>query len=181
MKTIVYISTFLFVLCSVSCNKEATLISGKITDSFTGSPLPGVTINTNPATTAVTTDASGNYTITEISSGDFTLYLSKGIYIPDTVSSTISKGKTSTLNINMNTLIGGTWSVSIPDGYTFQFKSDGTFSGNNGSGSWITADLTLGIVKWTFNYDGSPITYFGRIKTPTSMVGINSPWTATRQ
>ena len=168
-------------ICSFSCNKDVTLISGKITDSFTGSSLAGVSITTIPAiSTPITTDASGNYTISEISAGNYKLNLSQDRYVPDTVSCSVSKGAASTVNVSLNTVIGGTWSVSIPDGYTFQFKQDGSYIGSDGTGTWTMASLTTGIVTWTFNYGGSPITYYGRMTSSTTMAGINVSWTATR-
>jgi hypothetical protein len=180
MKTIVLYSFFLLAICVVSCKKDKTNISGKITDSWTGSALTGVTLASDPTTTTISEDASGNYTISDLSAGNYTVYASLNDYVPDTLSVSVTSGAASTVNIALNTVMGGTWTVSIPVGYTFQFKADGSFVGNYGSGTWSSASLTSGIVKWTFDYSGSPITYYGRITSSTTMVAVNGTWTATR-
>ncbi len=181
MKAIFFILFFLFVICSFSCNKDVTSITGKITDSWTSSPLAGVTVTSNPASTSITSDASGNYTITDITAGDYTLYTLKDRYVPDTMYSSVSKSKTATADISLNSVIGGTWTISFPEGYTFRFNPDGSYTGNNGNGSWAIASATSGTVGWTFNYGGSQVTYYGKITSRTTMIGINVTWTATRQ
>ena len=181
MKTVIFLLFCLFVICSFSCNKDIAAINGKITDSWTGSTLAGVSLTTNPSTATVSSDASGNYTLSNITAGSYAIYTSLDRYVPDTVTASVSKGGTSTTNISLNSVIGGTWTVSIPEGYTFQFKANGSFTGNNGSGTWGIASLTSGTITWTFNYEGSSVTYYGRITSRTTMVGINVSWTATRQ
>jgi predicted secreted protein len=181
MKPITYFSFFLLVISSVSCKKDVTSISGKITDSWTGSGIGGVSLITDPTSTTISLDASGNYTISDISSGKCIIYVSLAGYVMDTTTVPLTKGKSSTVNISLNSVIGGTWSLSMPTGFTFQFKSDGTFTGSDGSGSWHIASFTTGIVTWTFNYYGSPVTYYGHINSSKTMADINATWSATRQ
>lgn len=61
MRRILYL---LFLICLTPCLFAQSLqISGKVTDAIDGSPLPGVTVQTQ-AKVAVVTDVDGNYSIT---------------------------------------------------------------------------------------------------------------------
>ncbi len=50
-------------------------VTGKVTDSQTGSPMPGVNIIVKGSTIGVNTDTGGNYSIT-VPNGDVTLVFS---------------------------------------------------------------------------------------------------------
>ncbi|NDV77395.1 TonB-dependent receptor [Dysgonomonas sp. 511] len=61
MKRILYL---LFLICLAPCAfAQSIQISGKVTDALDGSPMPGVTVQTQTKV-AVMTDVDGNYTIT---------------------------------------------------------------------------------------------------------------------
>ena len=59
-------------------------VSGKVTDSQTGSPMPGVNVIVAGSTIGLNTDANGNYSIT-VPSGNVTLTFSFIGYVPQNI------------------------------------------------------------------------------------------------
>jgi hypothetical protein len=78
-----------------------TKITGKTTDAQTNEPLAGVQISTNPASSSVVTGNDGNYTISNITSGQYTITAKKSGYNDNTSIVTISEGKTVTADIQL--------------------------------------------------------------------------------
>lgn len=73
-------------------------IKGKVTKSD-GTGIEGVTITTTPATTTKTTDASGNYEITDVTAGDYTIKAEKMDYTDTTKTVTVRQGESADGNI----------------------------------------------------------------------------------
>jgi len=74
-------------------------ISGIITEQGPGDPVSGVSISTQPATTTVTSDSLGNYTISNIEAGIYIVTAAKNGYLPSNVNANINAGQTTTANI----------------------------------------------------------------------------------
>ena len=55
-------------------------LSGKVTDAGTGAALSGVSVTISGSALVATTDASGNYSITNIPVGTYTITFTKGGY-----------------------------------------------------------------------------------------------------
>ena len=113
-------------------------ISGKITDVSNYNPVPGATITTQPATSTVTSDASGNFTINDVSPGSYTITASKSGYNDGSV--TIQAGSMEVADIQLSK--AGT----IPNqGLVAYYPFNGNAydeSGNGNSGNVQGATLT---------------------------------------
>jgi hypothetical protein len=78
-------------------------ISGKITDAA-GAAIEGATVVTLPATSSVTTDASGNYEITDVPIGIYTVKASKSGYNANSQSNvSVAADQTATVNLTLAT------------------------------------------------------------------------------
>ena len=83
------------------------LIAGVVTDTATGSPLPGATTSSDSGETD-TADSAGNYMVTDVPTGMRTVTVSATGYDPDSQTILVEEGLTSTLNISLTpTTVGG--------------------------------------------------------------------------
>ncbi|HEY6351720.1 MAG TPA: carboxypeptidase regulatory-like domain-containing protein [Candidatus Angelobacter sp.] len=80
---------------------SAGTITGSITNIATSGVLPGATVKWNSM--AVSTNSSGVYTISNVTSGSQTLTASASGYLPRNGTVTVTGGATSTLNIPLST------------------------------------------------------------------------------
>ena len=69
-------------------------IIGKVLNKVNGNPIDGVQITTQPATSVVITDYSGNYTITDLAMGTYKVIASRANYISDSVVVTVGRWAT---------------------------------------------------------------------------------------
>lgn len=103
---IVIISLAIFAGCSKDDNPANPStkgnISGKITEQGTGNEISGASISTQPATTTVTSDNAGNYSITNIEAGNYTLTVTMNGYFPNTANVSVTANQTSTSNISLS-------------------------------------------------------------------------------
>jgi hypothetical protein len=67
-------------------------IKGKVTDSDSGLPLAGVNIKTTPGTNTVTTNSNGDFEISQVTAGTYTITAEKSGYTTTTVSITVKAG-----------------------------------------------------------------------------------------
>lgn len=74
-------------------------IQGQVTNASGGALVVGASISTTPPTSAVSTDAQGKYTIDGVSPGQYTVVASKTGYNPDSVTISVTAGKTTTADI----------------------------------------------------------------------------------
>ncbi|MFA4829001.1 MAG: DUF1566 domain-containing protein [Thermodesulfovibrionales bacterium] len=92
---------------SVGLSGTATLpsgvITGVVTDSATGLPLPNVTVTVSDSvkTQTAATGANGAYALTGLAQGSFTATFEKSGYIKHTTSGTLTHGQTLTLNVQL--------------------------------------------------------------------------------
>ncbi len=83
-------------------------ITGAVTDSSTGLPLPSATISITDSlniTKAALTDINGSYTINGISSGAFSGSITKDGYTPYNFSGTMASGQTITINAVLSPIL----------------------------------------------------------------------------
>jgi hypothetical protein len=77
------------------------VIKGNVKDSLSGSYLDSVVISTTPATLTVLTNASGNYIITGVSDGTYTITAKKPGYFTRTTTAVVASADTATANTGM--------------------------------------------------------------------------------
>jgi len=101
----IFLLTFIFI--RMKCNDNDInkpvnkgTISGKVTDS-NGDPLRGATVTTRPNTDTKVTGASGDYTISDILVGDYTVYSEKENYLPNSIDVVVRPGKTTSADIQL--------------------------------------------------------------------------------
>jgi len=77
-------------------------IRGQVTDQSTGDPLIGVYIRVINSTKGAESDFDGNYSITDLAAGNYTLVFQYGGYLADTIPGVqVSAGKLTELNLKM--------------------------------------------------------------------------------
>jgi len=126
----------------VSCKKAPTeapeintKISGKITDGQNNAALAGVQITSTPVTSSVITGQDGNFTIPNITPGQYTLTASKDGYNTNTISVNVKEGQTVNadmqlikqgpeLNVSVNVLDFGTDLTSLTFAISNKTKVD---------------------------------------------------------
>jgi formylglycine-generating enzyme required for sulfatase activity len=88
----------------VDCNKNPATpttgtIQGQVTNATGDTLIAGANISTTPPTSAVSSDAHGKYSITDVSPGEYTVAASKGGYKSGGVNISVAAGRTTTANI----------------------------------------------------------------------------------
>lgn len=94
-------------------NDQLGSIKGKVTD-VGGSAVEGVAMSTIPATSERATDAQGDYEVTNVAPGEYTVYAVKTGYETGTKTVTVSAGTVATADITitaMNTAIPRNWAL----------------------------------------------------------------------
>ena len=105
----------------IEAMQQQRYISGKVTDSF-GVPLPGVTVVIKGTTTGIVTDAQGNYSLLNVSSGSTLVFSFVGMKTQEMV-----VGNKSSINVVMEEETIGIDEV-VAVGYGSMKKSDLTGS-----------------------------------------------------
>lgn len=89
----------------VSCNEDTIepegegSISGVVLDGANSTPLASVSISTNPATSALVTDAAGRFLIDGIGSGDYSISAKRTGYKTEAVNVAVRHNKQTTVTI----------------------------------------------------------------------------------
>lgn len=105
---ILIVSLILFSGCSednspiIQANKGT--ITGKVTDQLSGNAISEATLKSQPVTKTIITDENGNYSITEIDAGSYTLTVNKDGYIPNTANAKVTSNQTTNINITLSVL-----------------------------------------------------------------------------
>jgi hypothetical protein len=167
---------FLFVIIVVgllfSCNQKptettpvVTAIAGTVTDKDNNNVISGAQVTTSPTTSSVMTDASGNYTISNLSTGQYVVTASKEGYNQSSISVTVTEGKTTPGDIRLEAvkpqLVA---SVSTIDFGTSQTNASFTTSNASGVGTitWTAASsvnwLSISSTSGTLSTSASTIT-----------------------
>src|SRR5688572_17862302 len=95
MKTTILCLAVILALCGFDLNQERT-ITGKVTDSADGSPIPGVSITLKGTARGVVTDALGKYSITVPAAGGTLVFTFIGY-----VSREVRIGKDNVINMRL--------------------------------------------------------------------------------
>lgn len=95
-----FVLAFVLSMLVVSCNENTITpvtygsISGVVLAPDGKTPVQGASVQTNPATSAIATDSAGAFTLTNITSGSYTVTASKNGYASSSVSVNVTSGKT---------------------------------------------------------------------------------------
>lgn len=106
-------------------------ITGVVTDAANGALLAGATVSTVPATTTVTTNAQGAYTINTVPPGNYTVTATRTGYSPASGPTTVSPGQAATRNLALSTqpAYDGSWTGTSSDGRSISFTiANGAFT-----------------------------------------------------
>jgi TolB protein len=93
--------SLVFMFAFSSCEEDTVepetygSISGTVLDAESNLAVSGAGITTNPPTSAVLTDNSGKFHLTDMAVGDYVISISKAGYTKGTVSVSVKEGKTS--------------------------------------------------------------------------------------
>ncbi len=176
--------------CNVALQPVPTTgtISGTVTEEGTGTPISGASVSTQPSTTTVTTDGQGNYTISDVDPGSYTVTASASGYIADSANVTVTAGDTSTANLALQADYSGTWSgnTTQDEGISFtivnneftEFQFGWRIYGigcNVYATTTITYTIPQGFSGNTFSLSGSgyqmSYSFSGTFNSPTSASG----------
>ncbi|MBC8183769.1 carboxypeptidase regulatory-like domain-containing protein [candidate division KSB1 bacterium] len=112
----------LFIFSLVSCDKsnpteteKTGSIKGTIIETINKTALGSVTITTDPTTTTVTTNSLGEFEITDVTPGIYTVSASKSDYYTRPTKISVTAGKAATADISIRPL-----TVTDVDGNTYQ-------------------------------------------------------------
>lgn len=114
-------------------------ITGTVYDAATKQPINKALVVTDPATSSVTTDINGKFTISNINPGNYKVTASRQGYTNSIVNVNVTAGKTSNADINLMPEFGAIQGV-IYDAANGQ-KIAGVFLRTNPISSTITSDL----------------------------------------
>jgi len=92
-------------------NPTPGTISGTVTNASDSTPIVGASVSTSPATSTVTTDAQGKFTITNVAPKTYTVTATAAGFTAGSVSATVTAGQTATANlalVSTTGTIGGT-------------------------------------------------------------------------
>src|SRR5690606_6654268 len=110
LKTITTLKIFfaLFFLIGLTACNEDTIepvgegsIAGEIRDADTGDPLVGVALTSNPATSAIASDQSGQFLLEAVTGGNYTLLARKNGYKTESVAIAVKNDNRTSVTILM--------------------------------------------------------------------------------
>ncbi|WP_370175044.1 SusC/RagA family TonB-linked outer membrane protein [Leeuwenhoekiella palythoae] len=113
------LSTIFFVLCTASAVFAQSAITGIVTDSESGSPIPGANVQIKGTSTGVVTDFDGNYSISA-ESGQILVFTYLGFKPKEVIVSTMT-----TVNVSLESSTSELDEIVVV-GYTEQKKSSVT-------------------------------------------------------
>ena len=164
-----YFCLTLLTIFYLSCSDNPTdsemtgTIKGKVTDSNDGSSISGVTITTTPTTNTVTTNSSGDYEITGVNPGSYSVSASKTDYNTNSVNISVTEGNSTTANIALISAIPtASFTVDPSSGNTsttFHFDASGCSDNED--------PLSALQIRWDWENDGNWDTGYSTIKTAT--------------
>lgn len=138
-------------------------------DSAGGAAIAGAGIATSPATSSVTANTAGQFSITGVNAGTYTVTASKTGYNSKSVSVAVTAGNTATANIALAAGVPGNNAPNAPSS-----PSPADFATGQSTAptlSWTCSDPDAGD---TLNYD----VYFGAVNPPTTIVSSNQSATS---
>jgi hypothetical protein len=171
-------------------------ISGKVTDSGNGTPVVGATVSDTIRTAF--TDASGNYTISNVLPGSYTVTASASGYTSSSQTASVVAGQTTAADFTLvkpaPPVIKAMWVDSItfrPNGKSLRFDVRVVADSGAVAGAEVTAKLAHSSGQsWTFRgmTDSLGITSFVVAKAPagnyvatiTGLTASGYTWDASR-
>ncbi len=136
-------------------------IIGRVLDSTNGSAVPAANISTDPPTSSITADTLGDYSISEVPPGDYTVIASKSGYTSVSVGIAVVAGKKTTADLHLlpvQTEIAPGSALSLTDGLVAYYPFDGSAedASGNGHNGKIYGDPQVipGIRGYAFRFDG---------------------------
>jgi hypothetical protein len=142
---LVILVTFLFMTCKKNeSNPTQTqttgTVQGQITNTTGDTVIAGALVTTSPATSSVSSNTQGNYTIANVSPGQYTVTAAKGGYTPGSVAISVSAGQTTTANIHLSYVAG----TSLPtNGLVAYFPFNGNANDESGHGNNLTVNNAI--------------------------------------
>jgi trimeric autotransporter adhesin len=113
MKNLLLSSLFLFVLFYAGCKKDSSsptapttgTIAGKVLNSTGDTAIVGAAVSTNPPTSSVFTGSSGEYSLDNVSPGNYTISAAKSGYFDGSVTIKVTAGNSTAGNIQMTRVV----------------------------------------------------------------------------
>ncbi|UCG94726.1 MAG: carboxypeptidase regulatory-like domain-containing protein [Candidatus Aerophobus sp.] len=107
--SIVIVGLCLLLGCS-GAGKAGGTIVGKVNNTFRGGGVEGavVTLTSDVTELTATTDSSGNFTFSGLSSGIYTIMVTKDGFFDNKVETKVEGGKETNIDIGMIVAFGGT-------------------------------------------------------------------------
>lgn len=108
--TIIVIFGLSLILGCGGAKKAGGTIIGKVNDTFHGGGVEGakVTLISDVSELTTTTDSSGNFTFSGLSSGIYTIEVTKDGFFDNKVEAKVEEGKETKIEISMIVAFGGT-------------------------------------------------------------------------
>jgi len=100
----------LFLFSGCGGKKVRGTIIGKVNDTFHGGGVDGakVILTSNGSELTTTTDSSGNFTFLDLSTGIYTIMVSKDGFFDNKVEARVEEGEETKIEIGMIVAFGGT-------------------------------------------------------------------------
>lgn len=167
---------FVLLVFSITCKKDESnpiqtpttgTIQGQVTNAMDDSVIAGAIVTTSPATSSVSTNAQGNYSISDVPSGQYIVTASKGGYKPGTVNVTVVAGKTTIADIHLS---------------IFKFNNPPNIPSLISPQNGVINQSTTVTLSWTCTDPDSDVlsydVYFGKITPPLTIISANQSATS---
>ncbi|MCK9212400.1 MAG: carboxypeptidase regulatory-like domain-containing protein [Ignavibacteriaceae bacterium] len=177
MKKLLLLFSVSFLIIFLSCKKDDNnpttpsngTIQGKVTNITGDTVIVNANVSTNPSTSSVSTNALGEYTISDVAVGTYTVTATKGGYTSGNVSVSVTAGKTTTANIQMSIQTGNILPTQgLVAYYPFNGNAnDESGNGNNGTvnGATLSSDR-FGNANKAYSFNGTS-NYIEVLDNPT--------------
>jgi hypothetical protein len=127
-------------------------IIGTVSETGTNSAIVGASVSTVPATSTVTTNPQGAYTISSVSPGAYTLTASASSHISNTTNISVTAGQTTTANLTLQADYSGSWSGTTSQGRNISFTIVGNAISQFSFGYEVSAAGIIARGTLTINY-----------------------------
>lgn len=164
-----YFYITLLTIFYLSCSDNPTdsektgTIEGKVTDSLDGSSISSANITTDPVTNTVMTNSTGDYEITGVNPGSYSVSAAKTWYITNSVNILVTAGNSTTADISLSPAAPtASFTVDPSSGDTstkFNFDASGCSDNED--------PLSALQIRWDWENDGNWDTGYSTTKTAT--------------
>ncbi len=119
---------FALLLCSYQAQAQTGSIGGKVVSAETGQPIPDVNVGLQGTTMGAATDAQGQYTISEVESGTYTVVFTSVIFKTKKIETTVEVDEKVTLNAKLEPAQKTLQEVEIIGRKEQSYKTDISFA-----------------------------------------------------